>query len=172
MTDFPRLAVCPGSFDPMTNGHVDMIVRGSRLFDRLVVAVLANPSKQPFFPLDERVAIAREVLTTLHDVSNVEVDTFDGLLVDFVKSRRAVAVVRGLRSSSELADEAQMAQMNRHLSPSFETVFLVPAPAVGYISSRLVREISTLGGSIEGLVPPAVASHFTRRHTVPRGIRV
>jgi pantetheine-phosphate adenylyltransferase len=152
-----RLAVCPGSFDPLTFGHLDMIQRGAAIFDRLVVAVLANPQKEPWFSIDDRVAMAREAIATLPSVDNVEVDTFDGLISEYVRRRQAVALVRGLRSASELADEGPMAMMNRHLNPGCETVFLIPTPSVSYISSRLVKDVARLGGRLDGLVPDPVA---------------
>jgi pantetheine-phosphate adenylyltransferase len=159
-----RVAVCPGSFDPLTNGHVEMIARASRLFDRLIVAVLDNPSKQAWFTVDERTAMLREVLAMLPDARHIEVDSFSGLLVDYVTRRNATAVVRGLRTVNEFADESQMALMNRHLS-GCETVFLVSGPAVAYISSRLVKEVAALGGPLEGLVPEVVAARMTGRRT-------
>jgi pantetheine-phosphate adenylyltransferase len=155
-----RLAVLAGSFDPPTNGHLDVITRAVALFERVVVALLVNPAKQPVFALDERVAMMREV--TAH-LSAVEIDTFDGLLADYVRARRATAVVRGLRTATEFADEWQMALMNRHLNPSCETVFLVPAAEHMHISSRLVREVASLGGSVDGLVPSEVAVRLGRR---------
>jgi pantetheine-phosphate adenylyltransferase len=169
MGDAVRVAVCPGSFDPLTNGHVEMIARAARLFDRLIVAVLDNPSKQAWFTLDERTAMLREVLGALPDGRQIEVDAFNGLLVDYVTRRNASAVIRGLRTVSEFADESQMALMNRHLS-GCETVFLVSGPSVAYISSRLVKEVAALGGPLDGLVPPAVALRMTGRRanrTIP-----
>jgi pantetheine-phosphate adenylyltransferase len=156
--------VCPGSFDPLTNGHVEMIARASRLFDRLIVAVLDNPAKQAWFTVDERTAMLRDVLGALPDGRHIEVDAFNGLLVDYVKRRGAAAVVRGLRTVNEFADESQMALMNRHLS-GCETVFLVSGPAVAYISSRLVKEVAALGGPLDGLVPQAVAARLMGRRT-------
>ena len=152
-----RLAVCPGSFDPLTNGHVDMIRRAARLFDRVVVAVLVNASKTPLFSVDERVAILRDVLK---DLPALEVDTFDGLLVDYVERRQADAIVRGLRAVSDFDYEYQMAQMNRRLNGRIETVFLLPAEQYAYTSSRLVKEVFMLGGSVQGLVPPAVEARL------------
>jgi pantetheine-phosphate adenylyltransferase len=162
MGDTVRVAVCPGSFDPLTNGHVEMIARAARLFDRLIVAVLDNPSKQSWFTVDERTAMLREVLGALPDGRLIEVDAFSGLLVDYATRRQAVAVIRGLRTVSEFSEESQMALMNRHLS-GCETVFLVSGPAVAYISSRLVKEVAALGGPLDGLVPPAVAARMTGR---------
>ena len=147
------LAVYPGSFDPLTNGHVDIISRGARLFDRIVVAILVNAEKSPLFTMDERVDITRSVFKT-H--SNVEVDTFDGLLVDYVERRKAQVIVRGLRAVSDFEFEFQMALMNQRLNPRIETVFMMPAEQYTYISSRLIKEVFMLGGPIEGLVPPVV----------------
>jgi pantetheine-phosphate adenylyltransferase len=147
------LAVYPGSFDPLTNGHVDIISRGARLFDRIVVAILVNAEKAPLFSMDERVEITRAVFA---DRSNVEVDTFDGLLVDYVERRRAQVIVRGLRAVSDFEFEFQMALMNRRLNPRIETVFMMPAEQYTYISSRLIKEVFRLGGSVDGLVPDLV----------------
>ncbi|SRR5579871_1410308 len=156
----PRTAIFPGSFDPLTNGHVDVIRRSARLFDRVVVAVLVNAEKRAMFPLEERVSLIRE---SARDLPHVEVDTFSGLLADYVARRGAAAVIRGLRTASEFSDEWQMALMNRHLQPDLETVFLLPSAEFTYISSRLVKEIASLGGSLDGLVPEAVAAAFSRR---------
>jgi pantetheine-phosphate adenylyltransferase len=147
------LAVYPGSFDPLTNGHVDIISRGARLFDRIIVAILVNAEKSPLFTMDERVDITRSVFKT-H--SNVEVDTFDGLLVDYVERRNAQVIVRGLRAVSDFEFEFQMALMNRRLKPRIETVFMMPAEQYTYISSRLIKEVFSLGGRVEGLVPDLV----------------
>jgi pantetheine-phosphate adenylyltransferase len=160
MAQTARLAVVPGSFDPPTNGHLDMIVRTAALFDRVVVALLVNASKQPIFTLEERVAMMREIVAA---IPNVEVDTFDGLLADYVRMRGASAVVRGLRTTTEYSEEWPMAQMNRHLNPACETIFLVPAPEHMPISARLVREIASLGGPLTGLVPPSVDAQLKRR---------
>lgn len=147
------LAVYPGSFDPLTNGHVDIISRGARLFDRIIVAILVNAEKSPLFTMDERVEITRSVFTT-HP--NVEVDTFDGLLVDYVERRDAQVIVRGLRAVSDFEFEFQMALMNQRLKPKIETVFMMPAEQYTYISSRLIKEVFSLGGRVEGLVPELV----------------
>ena len=152
-----RLAVYPGSFDPLTNGHVDIIKRGGRLFDRIVVAILLNLEKAPLFTVEERVAAAREVFK---DQPNVEVDTFGGLLVDYAKQREASAIVRGLRAISDFEYELQMALMNRRLNSEIETVFMMPAEPYTYVSSRLVKEVFALGGSIEGLVPDVVETQL------------
>ena len=148
-----KIAIYPGSFDPLTNGHVDIIQRGSRFFDRIVIAVLINLEKAPLFTVPERVAIAREVF---RDWSNVEVDTFDGLLVDYARRRKASVIVRGLRAVSDFEFEMQMALMNRRLAPDVETVFMMPAEPYTYVSSRLVKEVVALGGSVNGLVPEIV----------------
>ena len=148
-----RTAIFPGSFDPITNGHVDIVRRALRLFDGVVVAVLQNAAKQPHFTPDERVAIIREVFA---GEAGVEVDTFEGLLVDYARRRQAAAIVRGLRAVSDFEYEMQMAHMNRHLSPTVETVFLMPDAAHAFLSSRLVKEVFSLGGDVAALVPPAV----------------
>jgi pantetheine-phosphate adenylyltransferase len=147
------VAVYPGSFDPLTNGHVDIIQRGSRFFDRIVIAVLVNVEKAPLFTASERVDIAREVF---RDQPNVDVDTFHGLLVDYARARRASVIVRGLRAVSDFEYEMQMALMNRRLSPDVETIFMMPAEPYTYVSSRLVKEVVALGGSVHGLVPDIV----------------
>jgi pantetheine-phosphate adenylyltransferase len=147
------IAIYPGSFDPLTNGHVDIIQRGARLFDRIVVAMLVNVDKAPLFTIPERVQIAREVF---QGDPHVEVDTFDGLLVDYAERRHAGVIVRGLRAISDFEYEMQMALMNRRLRPEVETVFMMPAEPYTYVSSRLVKEIVALGGSVTGLVPSVV----------------
>ena len=157
----PRVAVYPGSFDPLTNGHVDIIRRGARLFDRIVVAILVNAEKRPLFSVDERVAIVREAF---EGNPRVEVDTFEGLLVDYVKRRQVQVIVRGLRAVSDFEYELQMALMNRHLDASVETVFMMPAEQYTYVSSRLVKEVAALGGSVSGLVPAHVETRLRARN--------
>jgi pantetheine-phosphate adenylyltransferase len=159
----PTLAVYPGSFDPLTNGHVDIITRGSKLFDRIIVAITSNVEKAPLFSTAERVEIALEVF---RNAATVEVDTFDGLLVDYVKRRGAHVIVRGLRAISDFEYEFQMALMNRQLNDSIETVFMMPAEQYSYISSRLIKEVFTLGGRVRGLVPDTVEERL--RHKVSR----
>jgi pantetheine-phosphate adenylyltransferase len=154
------IAVYPGSFDPLTNGHVDIIQRGSRLFDRIVVGVLCNLEKSPLFTFPERVEIAR---TVFREWSNVEVDTFDGLLVEYARSKRASVIVRGLRAISDFEFEMQMALMNRRLNPDVETVFMMPAEPYTYVSSRLVKEVVALGGSVSGLVPGVVEDRLREK---------
>ena len=149
----PTVAIYPGTFDPLTNGHVDIIARGARLFDRIIVAVLVNAEKSPLFTMTERLEIARTVFKGL---TNVEVDTFDGLLVDYVERRGAQVIVRGLRAVSDFEFEFQMALMNRRLNDKIETVFMMPAEQYSYISSRLIKEVFSLGGRVHGLVPDMV----------------
>jgi len=156
----PTLAVYPGSFDPLTNGHVDIILRGARLFDRIVVAILVNAEKAPLFSIQERVEIAREVFK---DQRNVEVDTFGGLLVDYVEARKAQVIVRGLRAVSDFEFEFQMALMNRRLNSKIETVFMMPAEQYTYISSRLIKEVFALGGGVHGLVPDLVEQRLRQK---------
>jgi len=159
------LAVYPGSFDPPTNGHVDIISRGARLFDRIVVAILVNAEKSPLFSMEERVEILREVFKAQ---PNVEVDTFDGLLVEYIERRRAQVIVRGLRAVSDFEFEFQMALMNRRLNPQIETVFMMPAEQYTYISSRLIKEVFALGGRVEGLVPDLVEQRLRTKVMVTR----
>jgi pantetheine-phosphate adenylyltransferase len=161
------LAVYPGSFDPLTNGHVDIISRGARLFDRIIVAILKNAEKQPLFSTDERVEIARSVFKQQR---NVEVDTFDGLLVDYVERRNAQVIVRGLRAVSDFEFEFQMALMNQRLNPHIETVFMMPAEQYTYISSRLIKEVFSLGGRVHGLVPELVEERLREKVLATREI--
>lgn len=149
----PRIAIYPGSFDPLTSGHVDIIERGSRIFDQIIVAILVNSEKAPLFSEQERVEIIQDVFAT---TGNVKVETFNGLLVDYAKQKKASVLVRGLRAVSDFEYEFQMALMNRHLDPMLETVFMMPAEQYTYISSRLIKEVFSLGGEISGLVPPIV----------------
>ena len=145
-------AVYPGSFDPITNGHVDIIERGLKVFDEVIIAVLRNAEKRPLFSVDERVAIIRE---TYRRSPRVKVDTFSGLLVDYAVKVKATVIVRGLRAISDFEFEFQMALMNRRLNPKIETVFMMPAERYSYISSRLVKEVFELGAPVTDLVPPA-----------------
>lgn len=160
MSQSPRLAVVAGSFDPPTLGHVDLVERAVRLFDRVVVAVLHNRAKQPLFSVEERVALLRDLTASL---PTVEVDQFDGLLADYVARRGAVAVVRGARTAGEFSDEWSIALANRHLNPAFDTVFVVPSAATMHVSSRVVREIASFGGSVDGLVAPPVAAALAKK---------
>ena len=154
-------AIYPGSFDPLTNGHLDLIARGSKIFDHLVVAVLNKSEKHPLFPIADRVEMLRE---TTSEFGNVSVETFDGLLVEFARQQRAQAVLRGIRAISDYEYEFQMALMNRRLAPELETVFMMPAEKYSYVSSRLIKQVFHLGGSVEGLVPPTVLERL-RRHS-------
>src|SRR5919206_1281261 len=154
------LAVYPGSFDPLTNGHVDIISRGARLFDRIIVAILINAEKSPLFTMEERVEITRAVFA---EQPNVEVDTFGGLLVDYVARRGAQVIVRGLRAVSDFEFEFQMALMNQRLNDKIETVFMMPAEQYTYISSRLIKEVFSLGGRVHGLVPDLVEQRLRER---------
>jgi pantetheine-phosphate adenylyltransferase len=154
------IAIYPGSFDPLTNGHLDLIERGSKIFDELIVAILRNPEKDPLFSLGER----REMMIAMTERwKNVGVDTFEGLMVDYAGKVNASAVLRGIRAISDYEYELQMALMNRKLEPGLETVFMMPAEQFSYISSRLVREIAQLGGSIKGLVPEVVEQRLREK---------
>ena len=147
------IAIYPGSFDPPTNGHLDLIERGSKIFDELIVAILRNPEKNPLFSLEERSEMLQSLTSQFR---NVKVDTFGGLTVEYAAKMKASAVLRGIRAISDYEYELQMALMNRKLRPDLETVFMMPAGKYSYLSSRLVREIAHLGGSIKGLVPELV----------------
>jgi pantetheine-phosphate adenylyltransferase len=154
------IAIYPGSFDPPTNGHLDLIERGSKIFDQLVVAILRNAEKDPLFTLAERRLMLQAL--TAH-FKNVRVDTFDGLTVDYAAKAKASAVLRGIRALSDYEYELQMALMNRKLQPQLETVFMMPAEQYSYVSSRLVREVAQLGGSIQDLVPEMVEQRLREK---------
>lgn len=156
-----RRAIYPGTFDPVTFGHIDIIERACKLFDEVTVAILVNPGKTPMFPVSERVELLREVLNARFD--KVAVDTFDGLLVDYALSKGASAIVRGIRAISDYEYELQMALMNRRLKPQVETVFLMSAQENSYLSSRLVKEVFSLGGTINGLVPDLVIERMREK---------
>jgi pantetheine-phosphate adenylyltransferase len=156
-----RRAIYPGSFDPVTNGHLDIIQRGCKLFDEIIVAILINPDKTPFFSVEERKQILTEVLRDIERGGcKVLVDSFEGLLVQYGAEQKANAIVRGIRAISDYEYEMQMALMNRRLEPNLETVFMMPAEAYTYVSSRLVKEVFHLGGNIAGLVPALVESRM------------
>ncbi len=159
------VAIYPGSFDPITNGHLDLIQRGSRLFDRLIVSVLNNETKSPLFSVSERMEMLCEVVQVY---PNVEVDSFNGLLVDYADARSATVLLRGIRAISDYEYELQTALMNRRLRPGLETVFLLASEASSFISSRLVKEVFGLGGNISGLVPPSVETRLQRRMSKTR----
>lgn len=154
------IAVYPGTFDPITNGHSDLVNRAAHLFDKVIVAVAANESKRPMFSQAERVAMANEVFA---GIDNVQVDGFDSLLVDYVMQKGASVILRGLRAVSDFEYEFQLAGMNRHLSPDIETLFLTPAEKYTYISSSLVKEVSSLGGDVSGFVDPVVMAALNER---------
>jgi pantetheine-phosphate adenylyltransferase len=153
-------AIYPGSFDPITNGHLDLIQRGSRLFDRLIISVLRNEAKEPLFSAEERIEMLREVVD---GYPNIEVDSFFGLLVDHAGRHSATVLLRGIRAVSDYEYELQMAVMNRRLNPGLETVFLLANEAYSFVSSRLVKEVFSLGGNISGLVPPSVEARLKQR---------
>ncbi len=156
-----RRAIYPGSFDPLTNGHLDIIERGSKLFDEIIIAVVVNPEKRPLFTLDERREMLAEVLAEIKSGScRLVVDDFQGLLMQYAVEREADAVVRGIRAFSDYEYELQMALMNRRLEPRIETVFMMSAEDYSYVSSRLVKEVFRLGGNIDGLVPPSVEARM------------
>ena len=156
----PVKALYPGTFDPPTNGHVDLIERGARIFDQLTVAILINPVKNPLFTVEERAEMLREVTAPL---GNVRVATFDGLMVEFARQQGATAVLRGIRAISDYEYEFQMALMNRRLAPEIETVFLQPAGRYSFVSSRMVKEVVSHGGDVSGLVPPNVLKRLRGR---------
>src|SRR6185437_2472713 len=163
-----RRAIYPGSFDPVTNGHLDIIQRGCKLFDEIIVAILVNPEKTPFFSVEERREILAEVLKDIERGScKVVVESVEGLLVQYAAERQAHAIVRGIRAISDYEYEMQMALMNRRLEPALETVFMMPAEAYSYVSSRLVKEVFHLGGSIGGLVPAIVEERMRTKSQVP-----
>jgi pantetheine-phosphate adenylyltransferase len=152
-----RRAIFPGSFDPVTNGHLDIIERGCKLFDEIIIAILVNPEKKPFFSIEERRDMLEQVLKTIEQPDcTLRVDSFEGLLVHYALAQEAHAIVRGIRAISDYEYELQMALMNRRLEPGIETVFMMPAETYSYVSSRLVKEVFQLGGTLAGLVPPLV----------------
>ncbi|MBL4638658.1 MAG: pantetheine-phosphate adenylyltransferase [Proteobacteria bacterium] len=150
-------AIYPGTFDPITNGHVDLVIRASKLFDKVIVAIAINPGKTPAFSLSERVGFAEQTLTGM---TNVEVCGFEGLLVEVAKQKNANVIIRGLRAVSDFEHEFQLASMNRKMEPDVETLFLTPAEQFSYISSSLVREIAALGGDVSDFVAPCVATEL------------
>jgi pantetheine-phosphate adenylyltransferase len=155
-----RTAIYPGTFDPFTNGHLDLVRRGLRIFDHLIVAVAPSPKKNPLFSVEERLALIGE---TLRGYRRVRTEMFDGLLVDYVKEKKGTAIVRGLRAVSDFEYELQLALMNRRLSSDIETVFMMPSEEYSYLTATIVKEISSLGGNVKGLVPPHVERALRRK---------
>jgi pantetheine-phosphate adenylyltransferase len=163
-----RRAIYPGSFDPVTNGHLDIIERGCKLFDEIIIGILVNPEKQPLFTIEERHEILTEVLKDINRSDcKLRVDSFRGLLVNYAVAQQANAIVRGIRAISDYEYELQMALMNRRLEPSIETVFMMPAETYSYVSSRLVKEVFQLGGGVDGLVPPLVEKRMKEKLNKP-----
>ncbi len=161
-------AIYPGSFDPLTNGHLDLIERGSKIFDELIVGILRNAEKDPLFTVTERLDMLNQMVKRF---DNVRVESFEGLLVDYAMQKNAKAVLRGIRAISDYEYELQMALMNRKLQPHLETVFMMPAEAYSYLSSRLVKEVFRLGGSVRGLVPELVEERLREKFHGTTAIR-
>ncbi len=156
-----HIAVYPGTFDPVTNGHIDLVERSLRIFDELIVAVAANPKKQPLFSLEERVGMFKKVVSRY---KRVKIEGFDGLLVDYVKQKKAVGIIRGLRAVSDFEYEMQMALMNRRLDNDIETVFLMPNEEYSFITSTIVREAASYGGDVSSLVPGVVVEKLKKKY--------
>jgi pantetheine-phosphate adenylyltransferase len=157
-------AIYPGTFDPVTNGHLDIIERGCKLFDEIIISILINPDKQPFFTVEERYEMLTEVLRDINQGDcKVRVDSFRGLLVNYAVAQQGNVIVRGIRAISDYEYELQMALMNRRLEPGIETVFMMPAETYSYVSSRLVKEVFQLGGTIDGLVPPVIEKRMKEK---------
>jgi len=154
------IAIYPGSFDPITNGHVDILSRASKLFEYVIIAVLENPSKTPFLSVNDRIKLIKD---SISDLKNVDVDTFKGLTVDYARQKKAKVLIRGLRAVSDFEHEMQMAQMNKNLNPDLETIFLVPSVENSFLSSSIVKEVSMLGGDISQIVPEAVNNYFKKK---------
>ena len=161
----PLVAIYPGSFDPLTNGHLDLISRGARLFKKLIIAILRNTGKQPLFPVEDRIQMIRE--TTSH-LDNVEVDSFEGLLIDYASRRGANAILRGIRAISDYETELQMALLNRRMRPETETIFLLAGEEFSFISSHMIKEIVTLGGDVSTFVPEHVAARLRKKFPAQR----
>jgi len=163
-----RRAIYPGSFDPVTNGHLDIIERGCKLFDEIIIGILVNPDKQPLFTVEERQEMLTEVVNSINKGNcTLRVDSFSGLLVNYAVAQHADVIVRGIRAISDYEYEMQMALMNRRLEPSIETVFMMPAETYSYVSSRLVKEVFQLGGEIGGLVPPLIEKRMKEKMNKP-----
>lgn len=155
-----KRAICPGTFDPVTNGHLDIISRGLRIFDEIIIAVAENPKKKPLFSVKERVELIRK---SIKGLENVKVEPFHGLLVDYVKSKNGVAIIRGLRAVSDFEYELQMALMNRRLDTGIETVFMMPSEEFSFLTSTVVKEVSSFGGSVTRLVPEAAEAALKKK---------
>lgn len=158
-----KLAIYPGTFDPITNGHLDLVERGLRIFDELVIAVAPSPKKQPLFSLGERLDMIRE---SVKGYKNITIEAFDGLLVNYVKSKGGIAIIRGLRAVSDFEYELQMALMNRRLADDIETVFMMPSEEFSYLTSTIVKEVASFGGSVKGLVPASVEKAFIEKFKI------
>ena len=159
-----RRAIYPGSFDPVTNGHLDIIERGCKLFDEIIIGILVNPDKQPLFTVEERKEMLTEVVNVINKGNcTLRVDSFSGLLVNYGVAQQANVIVRGIRAISDYEYELQMALMNRRLEPGIETVFMMPAETYSYVSSRLVKEVFQLGGAVTGLVPPLIEKRMKEK---------
>lgn len=154
-----KICVYPGSFDPVTNGHIDIIQRAARMFDKVIVAVVANPNKQPAFTLEDRAVFLKRVLS---DMDNVEVDSFSGLLIDYMHVKKASVIIRGLRAVSDFEHEFQMALMNKKLDDNIETIFMMTNGLYSYLNSSMVKEVASLGGCIKGLVPDEILPEVVR----------
>jgi len=164
-----RRAIYPGSFDPVTNGHIDIIERGCKLFDEIIISIRINPEKHPFFTIEERLDMLAEVVKDINKGGcTVRIDSFRGLLVNYAVAQQANVIVRGIRAISDYEYELQMALMNRRLEPGIETVFMMPAETYSYVSSRLVKEVFQLGGAINGLVPPVIETKMKEKLDRPR----
>jgi pantetheine-phosphate adenylyltransferase len=148
-----KTGICPGTFDPFTNGHLDIVQRSLRIFENVVIAVAANPKKKPLFDIEKRTALIQE---SIGGLKNIEVEAFDGLLIDYARGRKGIAIVRGLRAVSDFEYEMQMALMNRRLDNQIETVFMMPSDEYSFLTSTMVKEVASLGGRIDGLVPECV----------------
>ncbi|RKX59830.1 MAG: pantetheine-phosphate adenylyltransferase [Thermodesulfobacteriota bacterium] len=158
-----KIAIYPGTFDPITNGHLDLIKRAIKIFDKVIVAIGENPAKKPLFSLEERLFMAKEAVKELHQSHKIEVEIFSGLLVEFAKKKSACAIIRGLRAVSDFEYEMQLALMNRKLSNSIDTIFLIPSLKWIFLSSSIIKEAAKFGGYIEDLVPPIVAKKLKEK---------
>lgn len=159
-----NIGIYPGSFDPITFGHLDIIKRSAKLFDKLIIAVLSNPQKKPLFTVDERIKMIRQSLNDVGDINNIEIDSFSGLLIDFARLKHARVIVKGLRAVSDFEYELQMALMNKKLDKHIETVFIMTNSKFSYLSSSIVKEVASFGGCVAGLVPTEVEKQIKLRY--------